>query len=144
MHVYPLVVSAATNGNNSETRSGRDFSDNGGIGIVPSRVPPPRVTAADAGALEINFGLMPRQRHRRESLERRDDEFRRDVIFPVSIVGFLEQAIKASLAAAAIAILYTFRITVIRQINVFPVVERSLHRDSRCKTVIVPLSRGNE
>jgi len=83
IYIYISVVSAATNGNNSETRSGRDFSDNGGIGIVPSHVPPARVTAADAGALEINFGLMPRQRHRRESFERRDDEFpipsRRDI-----------------------------------------------------------------
>lgn len=94
-----------TIGNNSETRSGKDFSDNGGpeschrTFSASSRGA--AAAAAAAGALEINFGLMPRRRHRESFFDvTTNSRCSRDVIFRISSAGFLEQAIRASLATS--------------------------------------------
>lgn len=88
-------------GNNSETRSGKDFSDNGGPESCHRTFSvSSRGAAAAAGALEINFGLMPRRRHRESFDVTTNSRCPRDVIFRISSAGFLERTIRASLATS--------------------------------------------
>lgn len=90
-----------TIGNNSETRGGKDFSDNGGSESCHRTFSvSSRGAAAVAGALEINFGLMPRRRHRESFDVTTNSRCPRDVIFRISSAGFLEQTIRASLATS--------------------------------------------
>jgi len=98
--MYPPRV-YRTIGNNSETRSGKDFSDNGGPESCHRTFSASsRGAAAAAGALEINFGLMPRRWHRESFDVTTNSRCPRDVIFRISSAGFLEQAIRASLATS--------------------------------------------
>lgn len=91
-----------TIGNNCETRSGKDFSDNGGSESCHRTFSASSrgAAAAAAGALEINFGLMPRHRHRESFDVTTNSRCCRDVIFRISSAEFLEQAIKVSLATS--------------------------------------------
>lgn len=73
-----------------------------------ARFPRRHVAVAATGAMEINFGLMPHRRHRESSDMTTNSRCRRDVIFRISSAGFLDQAIRASLATSQT--FYTFRI----------------------------------
>lgn len=88
-------------GNNSETRSGKDFSDNGGPESCHRTFSASSCgAAAAAGALEINFGLMPRRRHREFFDVTTNSRCPRDVIFRIPSAGFLGRTIRASLATS--------------------------------------------
>lgn len=111
IHVLPLSSfhprAYRAIGNNSETRSGKDFSDNGGPESCHRTFSASsRGAAAAAGALEINFGLMPRRRHREFFDVTTNSRCPRDVIFRISSAGFLG-TIRASLATSQT---YTSRI----------------------------------